>query len=72
VCFGRFMGRTTYDNFENTVFAVFQTLTVSSSESTISSRCVVKARPSISGEDPGPPTRSVMSKIIEVKPSLSR
>jgi len=64
--------RVTYDIFENRVLAVLQTLTVSSSESTMSSRCVVKARPSISGEEPGPPTRSVMSKMMEVKPSLSR
>lgn len=58
---------------------MFQTLTVSASSPTSSSRCVVRARPSVSRlvlveeeeeEDLGP-TRSVMSKMMLVKPSLS-
>ena len=55
----------------NSVSAVFQILTVLMSEPTMSSRCVVMARPSISGPEPGSPTRSVMSKMMLVKPSLS-
>ena len=56
---------------ENWVGVVFQTLTVSMSSPTSSSRWVVRARPSISAPEPGPPTRSVMSKMMLVKPSLS-
>lgn len=62
----------TNGSLENTVLEVFQTLTVSMSESTISSRWVVKAAPSTAGPEPGRPTRSVMSKMMLVKPSLSR
>lgn len=61
----------TYSSFENSVSVEFHTLTVSTSVPTSSSRCVVRALPSISGELPGPPTRSVMSKMMLVKPSLS-
>lgn len=62
----------THGSFENCVLDVFHTLTVSSSESTMSSRWVVRAAPSMAGPVPGRPTRSVMSKMILVKPSLSR
>lgn len=61
----------TYSSLLNSVSAVFQILTVSMSEPTISSRCAVIARPSISGPVPDSPTRSVMSKIMLVKPSWS-
>lgn len=57
--------------FVNSVSAVFQILTVSMSDPTMSSRCVVMARPSISGLEPGPPTRSEISKMMLVNPSLS-
>lgn len=66
------MRRGTNGNLLNIVLDVLHTLTISVSESTISSRWVVSAAPSIAGPEPGWPTRSVMSKIMDVKPSLSR
>jgi hypothetical protein len=54
------------------VLLVLHTFTVSSSESTMSSKWVVIAAPSVAGPLPGKPTRSVMSKMMLVKPSLSR
>ena len=72
MCSVMLLERKTYGSLENCVLLVFHTLTVSSSESTMSSRCVVKAAPSTAGPVPGRPTRSVMSKMILVKPSLSR
>lgn len=63
--------RQAYSSLEKTVSVEFHTLTVSTSVPTSSSRCVVRALPSISGELPAPPTRSVMSKMMLVKPSLS-
>ena len=65
-------GRMAYGSFENMVSLVLHTLTVSWSESTMSSRCVVNAAPSTAGPLPARPTRSVISKIMLVKPSLSR
>jgi len=62
----------TYGSLENRVALELHTLTVSVSESTISSRWVVMAAPSVAAPLPGSPTRSVMSKIMLVKPSLSR
>jgi hypothetical protein len=62
----------TYGSLLNCVLVVLHTLMVSVSESTISSRCVVMAAPSVAGPLPGRPTRSVMSKMMLVKPSLSR
>lgn len=62
----------TYGNLENLVSVIDQTFTVSRSESTISSKCVVMAAPSVAGLEPAVPTRSVMSKMILVKPSLSK
>lgn len=70
LCFLRY-AEWAYSRRVNSVSAVFQILTVSMSVPTMSSRCVVMARPSISGPEPGPPTRSVMSKMMLVKPSLS-
>lgn len=61
-----------YGSFENAVLVVLHTLMVSISVSTMSSRCVVRAAPSVAGPLPGTPTRSVMSKMMLVKPSLSR
>lgn len=63
--------RGTHSRRVNSVSAVFQILTLSMSEPTMSSRCVVMALPSISGPEPALPTRSVMSKMMLVKPSLS-
>lgn len=63
--------RAPYLKREKDVSVVFHTLTVSTSSPTSSSRCVVKARPSISGLLPAGPTRSVMSKMMLVKPSWS-
>jgi len=66
-----------WSRWEKDVSVVFQTLTVSASSPTSSSRCVVRARPSVSRlsvaeEEAGEgPTRSVMSKMMLVKPSLS-
>lgn len=65
-------GKGTNGNLENCVLDVFQTFTVSMSESTMSSRCVVRAAPSTAGPLPATPTRSVISKMMLVKPSLSR
>ena len=62
----------TNGSLENTVLDVLHTFTVSLSESTISSRWVVIAAPSTAGPVPGKPTRSVMSKMMLVNPSLSR
>ena len=61
-----------YGRREKTVSLVLQTFTVSVSESTMSSRCVVMAAPSMAGPLPGSPTRSVISKMMLVKPSVSR
>lgn len=61
-----------YGSLENCVLDVFHTCTMSISLATMSSRCVVRAAPSTAGPEPGRPTRSVMSKMIDVKPSLSR
>ena len=65
-------GGETYGSLEYLVSLVLHTLTVSISESTTSSRWVVMAAPSVAGPLPGRPTRSVMSKMMDVKPSLSR
>jgi hypothetical protein len=75
--FARGLGRergvkNAYGSLENCVLDVFHTFTVSISLATMSSRCVVRAAPSTAGPVPGRPTRSVMSKMIDVKPSLSR
>lgn len=56
----------------NFVGRVLHTCTVSISLLTISSRWVVRAAPSIAIPVPSMPTRSVMSKMMDVKPSLSR
>jgi hypothetical protein len=64
--------RSTYGNLENKVLVVLQTFRVSIPESAISSRWIVKAAPSVASVLPGGPTRSVMSKMMLVKPSLSR
>jgi hypothetical protein len=66
------MGRSIYGSFENLVSVIDHTLTVSKSESTMSSRWVVIAAPSVAAPEPDVPTRSVMSKMILVKPSLSK
>jgi len=64
--------RNTHGSLENCVLDVFHTFTVSISLATMSSRWVVKAAPSTAGPVPGRPTRSVISKMMDVKPSLSR
>lgn len=65
-------GEKTYSSLVNRVSVVFHTLTVSTSSPTSSSRWVVSARPSSSSEvGPLGPTRSVISTMMEVKPSLS-
>lgn len=53
-------------SLENCVFDVLQTLTVSTSESTRSSRWVVMAAPSTAAPEPEVPTRSVISKMMLV------
>jgi hypothetical protein len=64
--------RKTYGRLENCVSVVLQTLSRSESESTMSSRWMVSAAPSVASVLPAGPTRSVMSKMMLVKPSLSR
>ena len=64
----------TYGRWENCVSVVFHTLTVSASLPTRSSKCMVIAWPSSSRLDlcdPEASTRSVMSKMMLVNPSLS-
>lgn len=61
----------THSRRENCVSVVFHTLTVSASSPTSSSRCIVKALPSISALLPAGPTRSQISNMMLVKPSLS-